>query len=64
MRETGNAREMLTAGEAAALLRCSNRTVWTYFAKGKLPAYRRADGRQFFKRSDVCALFRRSRPRR
>lgn len=47
--------DLLTLAEAAATLRCCEKTVRKYVAAGKLPAVRRL-GRVLVRRADIEAL--------
>lgn len=52
-----NAPELLRIGEAAALLRCSVRTIRARVADGTLAAYRMENGQTLlFRRADLLAL--------
>lgn len=53
---TESGKEIITVGEAAFMLRCSDETVRHYAKTGKLPFFTTSFGWRLFKRSDVLAL--------
>jgi excisionase family DNA binding protein len=49
---------LITTGQAAALLRCSDRTIRTWADEGKIAVFRTLGGRRLFPVSSVLAAMR------